>query len=75
MNQKPFSTSAESGMALRDHFAKQSLPSVLKQWLKDARNDGMPSLLEEDGEPTDFAIHVAKEAYALADAMLKVRSA
>ena len=75
MNQTQFSTDAESGMALRDHFAKQALPSVLKQWLKDARNDGMSSLLEEDGEPTDFAIHVAKEAYALADAMLKVRSA
>ena len=75
MNQTLFSTSAEAVMTLRDNFAKQALPSVLKQWLKDARNDGMPSLLEEDGEPTDFAIHVAKEAYALADAMLKVRSA
>ena len=75
MNQKPFSTDAESDMALRDHFAAQALPSVLKKWMKDARNDGMSSLLEEDGEPTDFAIHVAKESYAMADAMLKVRSA
>lgn len=61
------------GMTLRDYFAAKALSFVLERWTKDAVNDGEPSLLECDGMPTDLAISVAEEVYAMADAMLKVR--
>ena len=62
-----------SGMTMRDEFAKAALSCVLERWTKDAIKDKQPSLLECDGVPTDFAILVAEEVYAMADAMMKVR--
>lgn len=61
-------------MTLRDYFAAQTLSVVLKKWTDDAKDDGMLSLLEEDGTFTEFAICIAEEVYAMADAMLKERN-
>lgn len=63
----------ESGMTLRDYFAAKALPFVLERWTKDAIKDKQFSLLECEGVPTDLAICVAEEVYAMADAMLKER--
>lgn len=64
------STAAEAvyeyhgGMSLRDYFAGQALPAVIRQCFKDINFNGW------DGTPEEYFAH---KSYALADAMLKER--
>lgn len=53
---------AAQGMTLRDYFAAKALQGYLASF-------------DPNGEPVEFATRIAEDAYALADAMLKVREA
>lgn len=57
------------GMSLRDWFAGQALPQVLKWWTKDPET-GKP---DKDFILDDDADCIARQAYCLADAMLEHR--
>lgn len=62
----PSHGSMQEGMSLRDYFAGQALPQVMREFLQDAR-DGAFQL------PEDWRCGVAIDAYKMADAMLKAR--
>lgn len=55
---------AEPGMDLRDYFAAQALPIVMKDWYEDCLYPG----------DDDNADGIAIVAYIMADAMMKARS-
>lgn len=55
---------AAPGMTLRDYFAAKTIPMFLAQSAK-----------REELTPADYCDAVAKAAYQVADAMLKVREA
>ena len=61
---------AANGMTLRDYFAAKALSTILGQYdftfFEDDRS-------EKEGDA--FSLIVAKNAYAMADAMLKAREA
>ena len=52
------------GMTLRDYFAAKALPSVLTAYYKHG---------EEEGFDYMWQVGIAKDAYLIADAMLKAR--
>lgn len=56
---------ADSGMTLRDYFAKEALGLCYAQYLNYA---------EAEGFQEDWRTGVAIDAYMMADAMLKARS-
>lgn len=58
---------AEKGMTLRDYFAAKILPSVIA-----ATSDGKHTPPMESGEKT-IHMAMARDAYLMADAMLKAR--
>jgi hypothetical protein len=55
-----------SGMTLRDYFAAKALPSAFAQYIEYA---------EENGWHEGWRDGVARDAYSMADAMLKAREA
>lgn len=57
-----------SGMSLRDYFAAQAMPAVIM-----ATSQNMHQPLKRDGERTVVPA-IARDAYAIADAMLSARS-
>lgn len=58
---------AEFGMTLRDYFAARVLPAVYRDLWDDVRA-GRHGFV-----PEDWVMGVARDAYKLADAMLKAR--
>jgi len=54
----------EEGMALRDYFAGEALPSIITDYCSNARISGWDQ---------DWRQYVALEAYEIADAMLVAR--
>jgi hypothetical protein len=57
---------------LRDYIAAKALPWVAKDYCRTLRNDGEILTLGEPNDPGATAIGIARECYALADAMLAV---
>lgn len=77
----------QRGMSLRDYFAEQALPAVIRMRIAlkvenplgavDAVCNGVGAAIEGhqdvDGSPLTFAKDVAGDAYCIADAMLAAR--
>lgn len=63
---------AFSNISLRDYFAAQALPWVAKDYCRTLRKDGEVLSIGEPHDPGATAIGIARECYALADAMLAV---
>lgn len=59
-------------LALRDYIAAQALPWVAEDYYTTLRKDGEPFSIGEPHDPSATAIGIARECYALADAMLAV---
>ena len=57
-----YTLTAEGGMTLRDWFAGQAIPALAHVWVSGEVDDYPPQ-------------HFARDAYQLADAMLKAREA
>ncbi len=55
---------AYNGMTLRDYFAAKALPSVLTAYYKHGEDEGFEYM---------WQFGIAKDAYVIADAMLKAR--
>jgi hypothetical protein len=55
----------ERGMSIRDHFASDLIPEVYRQYAETAN-------AQKKWDP-DWRIHIARDAYHMADAMLKAR--
>jgi len=53
-----------TGMTLRDYFAAQALPRVIDYWMKP---------VPDTFDLPEVSDAIAKEAYLMADAMLKAR--
>lgn len=53
------------GMTLRDYFAAKAMPTVIADWLKTGDIHPDPEIVEV----------IARDCYAVADAMLKARAA
>jgi hypothetical protein len=60
----------EGGMDLRDYFAAKALSTILGQYDFTFFEDD-----EDEKEGDTFALIIAKNAYEMADAMLKAREA
>ena len=59
-----------TGMTLRDYFAAKALSTILGQYDFTFFEDD-----EDEKEGNTFALIVAKNAYAMADAMMEARGA
>ncbi|MFD2755977.1 hypothetical protein [Comamonas terrae] len=59
-NDEPVPTELHTGISLRDYFAGLAMQGYLASF-------------DPHGEPVEYATKIAEDAYALADAMLKVR--
>ena len=72
MNEPAFPTvmvgEIEGGMTLRDYFAAKALSTILGQYDFTFFEDD-----EDEKEEDKFSLIVAKNAYEMADAMLKAR--
>lgn len=69
-----FETDMLSVTELRDYFASMALPAVYRDYITSLRHDGDSEI--DIGEPIRFGVTsegIARECYALADAMLYVR--
>jgi hypothetical protein len=64
----------EHGMTLRDYFAAKVLPSLYLDYVKDLRSDGERIQLGSPHDPGVSAECLARECYAIADAMLAARN-
>ncbi len=56
----------QSGMALRDYFAAKAMPAVYVDYVRHA---------DDAGWAVDWRDGIARDAYKMADAMLKARQA
>jgi chorismate synthase len=64
------------GMTLRDYFAAHALPSLISIWKTVLTDEGEEFNYGWDGNKPNSACYcVADDAYAIAEAMLKVREA
>jgi hypothetical protein len=68
-NPPAFPDWTKDGMTLRDYFAAKAMQAILPQY-EDVFNDDT----QAEGEPS-FPELLAKDAYIMADAMLKAREA
>ena len=62
---RAYSGLPEPGMTLRDYFAAKAMPTVIADWLKTGDIHPDPEIVEV----------IARDCYAVADAMLKARAA
>ena len=60
-------------MLLRDYFATAALNALYQDYVNQIREDGDSVSLGAPGEPGICANLMARESYAIADAMLKAR--
>lgn len=60
------------GMTLRDYFAAKALNMVLNDWYSGFLSAG-EQFIEDEHSGMSSAICAARDAYLIADAMLKVR--
>jgi hypothetical protein len=66
------SATSVNTIPLRDYIAAKALPWVAKDYCRTLRKDGETVSLGEPHDPSATAIGIARECYALADAMLAV---
>jgi hypothetical protein len=62
------------GMTLRDYFAAKALTAIYQDYVDEQRNDAESVSLGAPYEPGVSAKCMARECYAIADAMLYVRN-
>lgn len=58
------------GMTLRDYFAAKALTAIYQDYVDEQRSDAEKISLGSPHEPGVSAICMARECYAIADAML-----
>lgn len=62
------------GMSLRDYFAAKALTAIYQDYVDEQRSDAEKVNLGAPYEPGVSALCMARECYAIADAMLYVRN-
>jgi len=65
---------AEDGMTLRDYFAAKVLPSLYLDYVNEQRMEGDRIKIGSPHDPGVSAECLARECYAIADAMLAARN-
>lgn len=62
------------GMTLRDYFAAKALTAIYQDYVDETRSDAEKVSLGAPYEPGVSALCMARECYAIADAMIYVRN-